>query len=104
MQRPEIDRRKLLALMGGGALAGTLMTPDRVFAQALQRVNYMFAFNSLSTTVANQTSIPRQFGMFKAAGLQVEWHEFDKVHTIAGEAEMAVIRNFVSARFNGQPA
>lgn len=72
MHRPEIDRRKLLAMMGGGALAGTLMTPDRVFAQALQRVNYMFAFNSLSTTVANQTSIPRHFGMFEAAGLQVE--------------------------------
>lgn len=31
----------------------------------------------------------------KAAGLHVEWHEFPKAHTIAGEAEMAVIRRFV---------
>jgi NitT/TauT family transport system substrate-binding protein len=72
MHRPEIDRRKLLAMMGGGALAGTLMTPDRVFAQALQRVNYMFAFPSVSVIVSNQTSIPRHFGMFEAAGLEVE--------------------------------
>lgn len=48
--------------------------------------------------------VRQQFAALKAAGLPVEWHEFDKVHTIAGEAEMAVIRNFVSARFNGQPA
>lgn len=72
MHRPEIDRRKLLAMMGGGALADTLMTPDRVFAQALQRVNYMFAFPSVSVIVSNQTSIPRHFGMFEAAGLEVE--------------------------------
>ena len=33
----------------------------------------------------------------KGAGLNVEWHEFAKPHTIAGEEEMCVIRAFVSA-------
>src|SRR5258706_15247512 len=35
----------------------------------------------------------------KAAGLNVEWREFPKVHTIQGETEMAVIRNFVRAGY-----
>jgi phospholipase/carboxylesterase len=36
-----------------------------------------------------------QINMLKAAGLHIEWHEFAKPHTIAGELEMEVIRNFV---------
>jgi len=39
--------------------------------------------------------------LLKAAGLKVEWHEFVKPHTIAGEMEMEVIRNFVAG---GYPA
>jgi phospholipase/carboxylesterase len=31
----------------------------------------------------------------KAAGLDIEWHEFMKAHTIAGEEELAVIRKFI---------
>lgn len=37
----------------------------------------------------------------KEAGLRIEWHEFVKQHTIAGEAEMSVIRNFVRAGYPG---
>ena len=36
-----------------------------------------------------------QINMLKAAGLRVAWHEFPKPHTIAGELEMSVIRDFV---------
>jgi phospholipase/carboxylesterase len=36
-----------------------------------------------------------QINLLKGAGLHVEWHEFPKPHTIAGELEMAVIRDFV---------
>ena len=32
----------------------------------------------------------------QAAGLNIEWHEFMKPHTIAGEEEMRVIRKFVT--------
>lgn len=37
--------------------------------------------------------------LLKAAGVQVEWHEFVKPHTIAGEEEMDVIRKFVRAGY-----
>jgi phospholipase/carboxylesterase len=40
-----------------------------------------------------------QIPLLKAAGINVEWREFPKVHTIQGETEMAVIRNFVRAGY-----
>jgi phospholipase/carboxylesterase len=40
----------------------------------------------------------------KAAGLHVEWHEFVKGHTIAGELELEVIRAFATRCFAGGSA
>lgn len=74
MSHEHIDRRHLLALLGGGALAGTALRPEKLFAQALRRVNYMFAFPSLSNIVANQTSVPQYFGLYADAGLEPEFN------------------------------
>ena len=40
-----------------------------------------------------------QIPPLKAAGLNVEWREFPKAHTIHGETEIAVIREFVRAGY-----
>lgn len=40
----------------------------------------------------------------RAAGLNIEWHEFQKAHTIAGEEELDVIRGFVHRCFAGPNA
>jgi len=40
-----------------------------------------------------------QVNEIKADGLHVEWHEFAKAHTIAGEGELAVIRAFTMAGY-----
>ena len=40
-----------------------------------------------------------QIDLLEAAGIQIEWHEIKKAHTIAGEAELNIIRDFVCARF-----
>ena len=42
-----------------------------------------------------------QIPQLKAAGINVDWREFPKVHTIHGEIEMAVIRDFVRAGYTG---
>jgi phospholipase/carboxylesterase len=42
-----------------------------------------------------------QIPFLKAAGLNVTWREFAKAHTIAGEPEIALIREFIRA---GYPA
>ncbi len=39
--------------------------------------------------------VREQINRLKAAGLHIEWHEFAKAHTIAGEQELEVIRNFI---------
>jgi phospholipase/carboxylesterase len=43
--------------------------------------------------------VREQVNVLKAAGLRIEWHEFVKQHTIAGEDELEVIRNFVCAGY-----
>lgn len=41
----------------------------------------------------------RQARQLQAAGLNVEWHEFPKEHTVYGVEEVAVIREFVRAGY-----
>jgi len=43
--------------------------------------------------------VKEQVKFLKANGLPIEWHEFHKAHTIAGEEEIAVIRGFIEASF-----
>jgi phospholipase/carboxylesterase len=43
--------------------------------------------------------VREQINFLKAAGLKIEFHEFFKAHTIAGEAELNVIRKFVRAGY-----
>jgi phospholipase/carboxylesterase len=43
--------------------------------------------------------VREQIRRLKAAGLRVDWHEFVKEHTIAGEEELALIREFIRASY-----
>ena len=47
--------------------------------------------------------VREQINILKSAGLHIEWHEFVKAHTIAGEMELEVIRNFVAAGYPSEP-
>jgi len=44
-------------------------------------------------------AVREQINLLKSAGLHIEWHEFVKAHTIAGELELAVIRDFIRTRY-----
>jgi phospholipase/carboxylesterase len=44
--------------------------------------------------------VREQVNVLKAAGLQIEWNEFTKPHTIAGKKELDVIRRFVKAGYS----
>ena len=44
----------------------------------------------------------RQIQLLQQAGLNVQWREFTKEHTIAGQAEVDLIREFVAGCFAGQ--
>jgi phospholipase/carboxylesterase len=45
------------------------------------------------------TEVRRQVRILEAAGLDLQFHQFPKGHTIAGEEEMSLIRNFVRAGY-----
>lgn len=44
--------------------------------------------------------VREQINILKSAGLNIQFHEFLKEHTIAGEEELEVIRNFVRDQFS----
>jgi len=46
----------------------------------------------------------KQINLLKTAGLNISWHEFVKTHNIAGEAELAVIRDFIVAGYKAKAA
>jgi phospholipase/carboxylesterase len=43
--------------------------------------------------------VREQVNILKAAGLRIEWYEFHKPHTIAGEPELELIRDFIRAGY-----
>jgi len=43
--------------------------------------------------------VRKQAELLRQAGLNLTWREFDKPHTIAGEEELAVIREFLEGSF-----
>jgi phospholipase/carboxylesterase len=47
-------------------------------------------------------SVRKQIQDLKAAGINIEWQEFNKPHTIAGEVEVSVIRQFILAGYQEQ--
>jgi hypothetical protein len=43
--------------------------------------------------------VRQQIQQLKNAGVNIEWHEFVKAHTIAGETELSVVRKFIEAGY-----
>jgi phospholipase/carboxylesterase len=43
----------------------------------------------------------QQTATLKSAGLRIDWHEFRKEHTIAGEEELGLVRDFVRNGYAG---
>lgn len=90
--------RRFAGLVG---VSGYVHEPERLI-QELSPVALQQQF--LITHGTEDPLIPfpgvrEQIRLLKAEGIQIEWHEIKKVHTIAGEAELGIIRDFVRARF-----
>jgi phospholipase/carboxylesterase len=91
--------RQLAGLVG---VSGYVHEPDQLL-QELSPVARQQRF--LLTHGAEDPLIPLapvrgQVQQLQAAGLAITWREFSKAHTIAGEAELSVIRDFVRQSFS----
>ena len=82
-------------------ISGYVCEPDKVLGElspvaAEQRL--LLTHGTLDPMIPFAV-VREQVNLLKAAGLRIEWHEFVKPHTIAGEEELGVVRKFVRAGY-----
>ena len=88
-------------LAGLVGISGAVHEPEKLVEQLAPLA---FQQRFLVTHGTDDTMLPfaqtrEQINILKAAGLRIEWREFVKGHTIAGEEELDAIRNFVVAGY-----
>ncbi len=98
----EVGLRYPSRLAGIVGISGWVREPDKLLTE-LSSVAFeqrLLITHGLFDPMVPFAETRDQVDLLKAAGLHIEWHEFPKPHTIAGELELEVIRNFVQKRFN----
>lgn len=85
---------KLAGLIG---ISGYAFQPERLVKElspAASQQRFLLTHGTRDSLIPI-APVRSQIAGLKSAGLQIEWHEFEKEHTIAGETELRVIREFV---------
>jgi len=82
-------------------ISGYVHQPERLVRELspLARQQRFLISHGLDDPLIPFGPVREQINLLKAEGIHIEWHEFVKAHTIAGEEELAVVRDFVRARF-----
>jgi phospholipase/carboxylesterase len=99
----EIGARYPARLAGIVGISGYAHKPEqlvRELSPVATRQRFLITHGTQDPLIPIQDVRP-QVELLRKAGLQIDWREFNKQHTIAGETELAVIRDFVRAGFNG---
>jgi phospholipase/carboxylesterase len=82
-------------------ISGWVCEPAKILKElspvALQQ--RLLMTHGVSDPIVPIEKVRTQIPLLKAAGIKVEWLEFPKAHTIHGETELAVIREFVRAGY-----
>jgi len=97
----DVGFRYPLLLAGLIGISGYVHEPDKLLADLSPVATQQRALVTHGThdPIIPFAAVREQINVLKAEGLHIEWHEFVKAHTIAGEAELEVIRNFIVQRF-----
>jgi phospholipase/carboxylesterase len=90
--------RRLAGIVG---LSGYVCEPEKLLGEipATARAQRLLVTHGTLDPLIPFAAVREQINLLKAAGLNIEWHEFVKEHTIAGETELDVIREFVRRAF-----
>ena len=83
------------------AISGWVHEPERLLQELspVAREQRMLFTHGTQDPMVPCAKVREQVKALKAAGLNIEWREFAKAHTIAGRAELTVIRDFIAAGF-----
>ena len=86
--------RRLAGIVG---ISGYICEPERLLQELspVARQQRLLITHGTMDQMIPFAAVREQINLLKTAGLNLEWHEFDKAHTIAGEAELSVIREFI---------
>ena len=90
-------------LAGIVGISGWICEPEKLMRELppVARQQRLLMTHGTDDPMVPIAKVRPQIPVLKAAGLQIEWHEFAKEHTVAGEEEISVIRNFVRAGYPG---
>ena len=82
-------------------ISGYVCNPEKLVAELspVAKQQRLLLTHGFMDPIIPFVQVRAQVQLLKKAGLNVEWREFIKAHTIAGEEELAVIRNFICAGF-----
>jgi phospholipase/carboxylesterase len=96
----DVGLRYPRALAGLIGISGYVHEPDKLLAElppaAAQQ--HVLVTHGTDDPIIPFAAVREQINLLKAEGLHIEWHEFVKEHTIAGAAELEVIREFITRR------
>lgn len=93
----EIGARHRHRLAGIVGISGYVHEPERLvkeLAPEAARQRFLITHGTQDPLIPIAQVRP-QIDVLRRAGLQIDWREFVKGHTIAGEEEMSVVREFV---------
>jgi phospholipase/carboxylesterase len=82
-------------------VSGYVCEPEKLLKELspVARQQRLLVTHGTKDTMVPFAESRAQIKLLEDAGLNLEFHAFDKAHTIAGEEELSVIRNFVRAGY-----
>ncbi|MFO1489198.1 MAG: serine esterase [Verrucomicrobiota bacterium] len=86
-------------LAGIVGISGFVCQPENLLKQLspVAFEQHLLVTHGTKDPLIRFADVREQINLLKAAGLKLEFREFLKAHTIAGEEEIQVIRNFVTS-------
>ena len=98
----EVGLRYPQLLAGVVGVSGYVCEPEKLVAELspVAKQQRLLITHGLLDPLIPFAKVREQINLLKAEGLHIEWHEFAKAHTIAGEPEVEVIRDFIRAGYS----
>ena len=97
----EVGLRNPCRLAGIVGISGYVSNPEKLIAELspVAKEQRLLLTHGFGDPIIPFIQVRAQVQRLKNAGLNIQWHEFIKAHTIAGEEELAVIRDFICEGF-----
>jgi phospholipase/carboxylesterase len=100
----EVGARYPHRFAGLVGISGYVLEPERLVKElsSVAKEQRFLVTHGFQDPVVPFEATRNQIKVLKAAGLNIAWHEFNKAHNIAGEPEVKLIRDFITAGYQKQ--